>query len=329
MTLDKGLLYDPGMMRHVGLVRRELARFGPDMVHVVSPGDISTLGLWLAKKENQLPMAMSWHTNLHEFGARRLDRSMGWLPDSVRGPMVRGTEASILAACLKFYTLSDVLYAPNDELVELLEKGTGKPVYLMKRGIDTAMFRPQNRTVNDGILRLGYVGRITPEKSVRFLKKLEEGLLAARVPPFRFLIIGDGSEREWLQRELRSADVPGIRRGADLAEDYANMDVFVFPSRTDTFGNVVQEAFASGIPAVVTDGGGPKFIVRDGKSGFVASSEEHFIALTVELLRDADLRARMGAAAVKQAAGESWDMVFRRVYDGYMSILETGSEAGD
>ena len=100
------------------------------------------------------------------------------------------------------------------------------------------------------------------------------------------------------------------------------MDVFVFPSHTDTFGNVVQEAFASGVPAVVTDGGGPKFIVRDGKSGFVASSEEHFIALTAELLRDGDWRARMRAAAVKQAAGESWDAVFRKVYDGYVSILE-------
>ncbi len=323
VTLDKGLLYDAGMMRHLGLVGRELRRFQPDLVHVVSPGDISTLGVWLAKKENALPMAISWHTNLHEFGARRLDRTLAWLPDSVRGAMVRRTEASILAACLRFYKLGDVLYAPNDELVDLLEASTGKPVYLMKRGIDTAMFRPEKRTVNDGILRLGYVGRITPEKSVRFLKKLEEGLLAAGVPPFRFLIVGDGREREWLRRELRSADLPGIRRGADLAEDYANMDVFVFPSRTDTFGNVVQEALASGVPAVVTDGGGPKFIVREGKSGFVASSEEHFVALTAQLLRDAELRSRMGAAAVKQAAGESWDMVFRRVYDGYMSILET------
>ena len=323
VTLDKGLLYDAGMMRHLGLVGRELRRFQPDLVHMVSPGDISTLGVWLAKKENALPMAISWHTNLHEFGARRLDRTLAWLPDSVRGAMVRRTEASILAACLRFYKLGDVLYAPNDELVDLLEASTGKPVYLMKRGIDTAMFRPEKRTVNDGILRLGYVGRITPEKSVRFLKKLEEGLLAAGVPPFRFLIVGDGREREWLRRELRSADLPGIRRGADLAEDYANMDVFVFPSRTDTFGNVVQEALASGVPAVVTDGGGPKFIVREGKSGFVASSEEHFVALTAQLLRDAELRSRMGAAAVKQAAGESWDMVFRRVYDGYMSILET------
>lgn len=322
VPLDKGLLYDPGLIRHLGLVRRELMNFQPDMVHVVSPGDVSGLGVWLAKKEMKIPMAISWHTNLHEFGARRLEKTLGWLPERLLGPMARRTEDGILAACLRFYKLGDVLYAPNDELVDLLEQGTRKPVYLMKRGIDTAMFRPDKRTANDGILRLGYVGRITPEKSVRFLKTLEAGLLAAGVPTFRFLIVGDGSEREWLRRELRSADLPGIHRGEDLARDYANMDVFVFPSRTDTFGNVVQESFASGVPAVVTDGGGPKFIVRDGKTGFVASGEEHFIARTAELLRDSELRRRMGAAAVKQAAGESWDVVFRKVYEGYMSVLD-------
>lgn len=322
IPLDKGLLYDAGLMRHVGLVRRELRKFQPDMVHVVSPGDMSTLGVWLAKKEGQTRMAISWHTNLHEFGARRLEKTLGWLPEGLRNPLVQRTEGGILAACLKFYKLGDVLYAPNDELVELLEQGTQKPVYLMKRGIDTAMFRPDKRTANDGVLRLGYVGRITPEKNVRFLKTLEEGLLAAGVPAFRFLIVGDGSERDWLRRELHNAELPGIHRGEDLARDYANMDVFVFPSRTDTFGNVVQEAFASGVPAVVTDGGGPKFIVRDGKSGFVASDEKHFIVRTAELLRDAELRRRMGAAAVKQAAGESWDTVFRKVYEGYMSVLE-------
>lgn len=322
ITLDKGLLYDPGLARHHALLRRELEKFGPDMIHVVSPGDISSLGVWMAKKKLKVPMAISWHTNLHEFGARRLDRTFAWLAQALREPMVRATEDTILAACMAFYRLGDVLYAPNDELVDMLEQGTRKPVYLMKRGIDTTMFRPDKRTLHDGVLRLGYVGRITPEKSVRFLKTLEDGLLAAGVPAFRFLIVGDGSERDWLLRELRNADLPGIRRGEELAQDYANMDVFVFPSHTDTFGNVVQEAFASGVPAVVTDGGGPKFIVRDGKSGFVASSEEHFIALTAELLRDGDLRARMRAAAVKQAAGESWDAVFRRVYDGYVSILE-------
>ena len=95
------------------------------------------------------------------------------------------------------------------------------------------------------------------------------------------------------------------------------MDVFVFPSRTDTFGNVVLEAFSSGVPAVVTNGGGPKFIVRHGESGFVAQSEQDFIAYTARLLNDKPLRTAMSRAALEQARGESWDSVFDQVYDGY------------
>ena len=131
------------------------------------------------------------------------------------------------------------------------------------------------------------------------------------------LIVGDGSEREWLKRNLTSADLPGVKHGEELAEAYANMDVFTFPSRTDTFGNVVLEAFASGTPAVVTNAGGPKFIVRDGVSGLVAHSDAKFVEATARLLRDPELRCRMSAAARQQACGESWDTVFEKVYEGY------------
>jgi phosphatidylinositol alpha 1,6-mannosyltransferase len=161
------------------------------------------------------------------------------------------------------------------------------------------------------------VGRMTPEKSVRFLRELEVKLLAAGVPAFRFAVIGDGSEREWLRENLAAVDLPGVQRGEALAQWYANMDVFVFPSRTDTFGNVVLEAFASGVPAVVTDAGGPKFIVRDGVSGFVAANDSEFVERTAQLLRDAGSRRRMGEAARLQACGESWDSVFEKVYEGY------------
>jgi glycosyltransferase involved in cell wall biosynthesis len=205
----------------------------------------------------------------------------------------------------------------------MLKTRTGKPVFLMTRGIDTELFAPERRTSCDGIMRLGYVGRITPEKSVRFFKTLETALQARGVPPFRFLIIGDGSEREWLSRNLESGDLPGIRRGEELANSYANMDVFVFPSRTDTFGNVVLEAFASGVPAVVTDAGGPRFIVREGQTGFVAHSDAEFIEHTARLLCEAGLRARMAHAARQQAMGESWDAVFESVYDGYRVALSS------
>jgi len=315
-SLDKGLRHDPVLWRHHAQVAAAIREFKPDVIHVVSPGDVSEIGVYIAK-QMKLPLAISWHTNLHEFGAMRLAKLLAWMGQDARTSLAGFSERWILEVLTRFYRLGDVLYAPNDELVEMLRDRTGRSVFLMKRGIDTELFSPARRTLNDGVLRLGYVGRTTPEKNVRFLRDLEAGLRNAGVPSFRFLIVGDGSERDWLKQNLTDADLPGILRGVPLAEAYANMDVFTFPSRTDTFGNVVLEAFASGVPAVVTDAGGPKFIVREGVSGFVARGAGEFVDRTARLLRDGELRAGMGEAAREQASGESWDSVFDQVYDGY------------
>ena len=112
----------------------------------------------------------------------------------------------------------------------------------------------------------------------------------------------------------------GVLRGAALAEAYANMDVLVFPSHTDTFGNVVLEALASGVPAVVTPDGGPKYIVRDQETGFV-TMDDRFATTIAELVRD---RARLNGIRLRAreyALGCSWDAVFDRVYEGYRTAL--------
>jgi glycosyltransferase involved in cell wall biosynthesis len=321
-NLDKDLRHDPLLWRHAAEVAAAVREFNPGIIHVVSPGDVSEIGVYIAKKL-KVPLAISWHTNLHEFGAMRLAKLLRW------NAISRVSQRWIFEAMIWFYRLGDVLYAPNPELVEMLRNRTGKPVFLMKRGIDTELFAPTRRTVHDGVLRLGYVGRTTPEKNVRFIRDLEVGLRKVGVPPFRFLIVGDGSEREWLRENLDAADLPGILRGERLAEAYANMDVFVFPSRTDTFGNVVLEAFASGTAAVVTDAGGPRFIVQDGVTGFIAGTGGQFIEQTARLLRDSELRAKMGQTARLQAASEAWDAVFDKVYDGYrVGIQACVSHAG-
>ena len=322
-NLDRDLGHDVFLWRHQARVAAAIRAFQPDLIHVVSPGDVSEIGVYLAKRM-KLPLAISWHTNLHEFVAMRLGKMIGWMGPRLRKSIMSISEAGVLNALMAFYALGHVLFAPNAELVDLLREETSKPVFLMKRGIDTQLFDPAKRTMNDGILRLGYVGRTTPEKSVRFLRDLETGLRLAGVPTFRFLIVGDGSEREWLSRNLRAADLPGILRGENLARAYANMDAFVFLSCTDTFGNVVLEAFAFGVPAIVTNDGGPKFIVRDGISGFVARTDVEFVERTAWLLRDSQLRLEMACAARQQACGESWDSVFEQVYEGYRVAIRAG-----
>jgi len=173
-----------------------------------------------------------------------------------------------LWATLQFYRLPDVLLEPNLELVEFLHRQTGTPTFLMRRGVDTTLFSPTKRDVRDGTFRFGFVGRLSREKNVRLLPRLEQALLAAGHAQFRFLIVGEGGERPLLDRQMQCADFTGVLHGESLARAYANMDLLVFPSETDTFGNVVQEALASGTPALVSSGGGPKFIVRPGISGF-------------------------------------------------------------
>src|SRR5262249_27593932 len=161
----------------------------------------------------------------------------------------------------QFYKLARVLFAPNEELCQMLVRTTGRPCFLMQRGVDTEWFSPAHRTrdAGDRAVVLGYVGRLSVEKNVALLARVEWELAAIGVSAVRFLIGGHGNEESALRRDLKEAKFGGVLGGAPLAQAYANMDVLVFPSHTDTFGNVVLEALASGVPAVVTPDGGPKF----------------------------------------------------------------------
>jgi phosphatidylinositol alpha 1,6-mannosyltransferase len=146
----------------------------------------------------------------------------------------------------------------------------------------------------------------------------------AGVRDVRFLIVGDGSERPWLAANMHQADLPGILQGEPLAEACANMDEFVFPSETDTFGNVVLEAMASGVPAVVSASGGPKFLVLDGATGYVVRSDADFLNAVMLLIRRQELRTAMGRAARSAACERSWDEVFAGVYRRYTDAFASG-----
>lgn len=200
----------------------------------------------------------------------------------------------------------------------MVEQLTGKCCYLMSRGIDTELFHPKRRKRNDEQFVIGYVGRLTKEKNVRFLRDLREGLDARGGRSYRIVIVGQGAEFSWLRKNLPHATLTGVLRGEQLAEAYAGFDAFVFPSHTDTFGNVVLEALAAGVPAVVTADGGPKFIVEHEKCGFVARNDSEFIDYVDKLRSDPDLLAQVCAAAREHAErAPSWDSVFSSVYETY------------
>jgi glycosyltransferase involved in cell wall biosynthesis len=314
--LDLSLYFDPVLLRHRVRVANALGQARTELIHVTGPGDVGILGALLAHQLN-IPLVASWHANLHEFASRRLERWLAWVPENPRHLMTSSAERGSLDGIARFYRLARVLLAPNQDLIDMLRKRTGRPVFLMRRGVDLDLFSPTKRTRTDGKFVIGYVGRLVPEKNVRLLASIEERLIAAGKSNFRFVIVGGGSEREWLAAAMKHVEMPGILAGEALAEAYANMDVFVFPSRADTFGNVVQEAQASGVPAIVSSEGAPRFLLKHGETGFAVSEDSQFTACVLRLMENPGELEPMRIAAREHAGAASWDRVFEGVYSAY------------
>ncbi len=325
--LDADFRYDMFFWRHAERVIEAAREFKANLVHITGPNDTGQLGAYVAHRL-RLPLVVSWHTNVHEYAARRLSKLMAPLPNACRERLARLAERQALRATLRFYRIGRALLAPNEELRELLARETGKPAHLMQRGVDTSLFSPAKRLRGDSAFLIGYVGRLSPEKNVRALAELERSLIEAGAGDFRFLIVGCGSEREWLERQMRRAEFTGVLRGEALARAYASLDLFVFPSQTDTFGNVVLEAQASGVPCLVSSRGGPKSIIQSnqtgadsGASGLVADSPRGFLEATLGLMSKPKRLNRMREAALARAREFSWESVFERVYQIYEDCL--------
>jgi phosphatidylinositol alpha 1,6-mannosyltransferase len=321
LALDRKHNFDLGFCRHYQAVNEVVSRFGPDIIHITGPSDVGILGALLAHRL-RIPLAASWHTNLHQYAEERALALVPRLPAKLRRHLGAAIRCASLRAVLRFYEIAQTLFAPNQELIDLLEKGTGKACYRMQRGVDTILFDPKRRDRNGDGFVMGYVGRLTIEKNVRFLAVLEKALEAAGLDHFSFRIVGQGAEEAWLKANMRRADFSGVLRGEALARAYANMDLFVFPSRTDTFGNVVLEALASGVPALVSDCGGPRFIVRRGETGFVARDVPEFVRRIQDLAGQPNRLEIMRASARSYALATSWDQVFEGVYAGYERALK-------
>src|SRR5215468_1054456 len=322
--LDADFRYDLLFWRHANRAIEAAREFKANVVHITGPNDTGQLGAYVAHKL-RLPLVISWHTNVHEYAARRLNKLMAALPNAWRDSLARLAERQSLRAVMRFYRLGRALLAPNEELRDLLARETGRPTYLMRRGVDTSLFSPAKRLRCDSAFLNGYVGRLTPEKNVRWLAELERGLIEAGAGNFRFLVVGEGSEREWLERQMRRAEFTGVLSGEALSRAYASLDLFAFPSQTDTFGNVVLEAQASGVPCMVSSRGGPKSIIQtgadDGASGLVADDPRGFLAAALSLMSQPERLNRMREAALARAREFSWESVFERVYQAYEDCL--------
>ncbi|MGA3170272.1 MAG: glycosyltransferase [Chthoniobacteraceae bacterium] len=224
-----------------------------------------------------------------------------------------------------FYSQMDILYVNSEYYRQRwIERGIpAEKLKILPRGLDTTLFHPGKR---DGALRekfgarngeavLLYVGRISKEKDLDVLaaayRKLHE-----RHPGARLVFVGDGPYMKELRDALPGAIFTGYLSGADLAGAFASADIFVFPSTTDTFGNVVLEAMASGLPAVVSDTGGPRELVKNGVTGYVTRSldVEDFTTATERLVADPALRETMRTNALAAVRDRDWSEAFERFW---------------
>jgi glycosyltransferase involved in cell wall biosynthesis len=224
-----------------------------------------------------------------------------------------------------FYGQLDTVFVNSEEYRQSwIKRGfDDAKLKILPRGLDTELFHPARRdpaffekfgAVN-GEVRLLYVGRVSREKDLDVLAAAYRRLRDQHLP-IQLLVVGDGPYSEAFAKSLPEAIFTGYLTGKDLATAYASADVFVFPSTTDTFGNVILEAQACGLPVVVSDSGGPKELVEDRANGLITKSHdaEDFARAIRTLVTDSTLRQRMATAARNGVTDRTWPSAFRKFW---------------
>ncbi len=277
---------------------------------ISTPGPIGLTGLLAAKMLN-LRTSGIYHTDFPEYirilTEDRFLESLGW------------------TYMRWLYGQQDTVFVNSEQYRRSwIERGIEPDkLKLLPRGLDTEFFHPRRRRtkfwkrfgdVGDEV-RLLYVGRISKEKDLDVLATAYRQLRDARLPVKLFLV-GDGPYAKTLAEILPDAVFTGYLTGDELATAYASADIFVFPSTTDTFGNVIIEAQASGLPVVVSDVGGPKELVEHGVSGLVTKAHDaaEFARAIEQVATDTALRERMSARARESVEHRSWPNAFQKFW---------------
>lgn len=224
-----------------------------------------------------------------------------------------------------FYSQLDIVYVNSEDYRKCwIDRGIpAEKLKILPRGLDTKTFTPERRNrefwrsrgLRDGEVGMLFVGRISKEKNLDTLVAATRRLAEWKTPA-RPIFIGEGPYLADMKRLLPDAIFTGYLRGDELADAYASADFFVFPSTTDTFGNVVIEAQACGLPVIVSDMGGPRDLVTDGEDGFVTRALDvgELAGAIRRLTDDAELRARFGQAARRRVENRDWSEAFERFW---------------
>ena len=287
------------------------SRQRPDVVHIATEGPLGWSALRAALALN-LPLSSDFRTNFHAYGEHY---RLGWLARPIMGYLRR------------FHNRTQCTMVPTEAMRAQLASCGFERLSVVSRGVDTRLFHPARRSaalrqgwgVDDDTLVLVSVGRLAPEKNLDVVLQAYEALLqtAGKV---KLVFVGDGPMRAELQARCPAAEFAGQRRGEDLATHYASADAFVFPSLTETFGNVTLEAMASGLPVVAFDRAAAGQFIRSGHNGRLAAGQDAngFVRAALSLAADPTHRLAMARAARDTVGALDWDAVVA----GFEGVLE-------
>ena len=298
-------------------VRRDLAEFDPNVVHIASPDIVAHRAVSWARRRG-IPAVASIHT--------RFETYLAYYHLEVLEPVAR-------ALLRRLYRRCDALVAPAESSAAVLRaQRMNKTIFIWARGVDREQFNPGRRDmdwrrqlgIDDDEMVIAFLGRIVMEKGLDGFAEAIDAL-EPRGVRYRVLVIGEGPARNWFEARLPSSSVfVGHQEGRDLARALASADLFLNPSITETFGNVTLEAMACALPVVAAAATGATSLVRDGETGLLVEpgDSEGFADALESYARDPDLRISHGQAGLAFAETMDWDRINSVVLKVYERVIE-------
>lgn len=297
-------------------VQERLNDFNPTLMHLATPDLLGFRAMRYAQS-NDIQIVSSYHTHftsyLKYYNLEMLEM-LGW------------------KYLQWFYSQCKHIYVPSPSMAdELNQQGIDNGIRIWARGVDTDQFHPEKRSMEwrESIgfkpeeMIVTFVSRLVWEKDLQTyvdtIKKLQNADTTVRA-----MIVGDGPAQKELEHMLPDAHFTGFITGEELATAYASSDIFLFPSDTETFGNVTLEAMSSGLPCVVADATGSRSLVESGVTGYLAPPRdtEEFAECVYQIAVDEELRDRMGKTARQKAMAYSWDNVNASLVENYREALQ-------
>ena len=290
----------------------------PDVVHIATEGPLGWSALQVARKL-RIPVSTDFRTNFHAYSSHY---GIGWL------------SGAILSYMRKFHNAADATMVPTQQLADSLHNSGFERLQVVPRGIDTLLFSPAKRShflrdswkATENQIVMLYVGRLAAEKNLKLVLQTY-AMAKQRTPDIKLVLVGDGPMRAELEQAHTDVIFAGFRTGEDLAAHYASADMFVFASQTETFGNVVPEALASGLAVVSYASAAAANLIRHEQNGALVTPGEElqFVNTAVSLAVDREKRDAIRQQAAPSVAHLNWSAVHETFVNTLRAAIERGA----